>query len=77
MKASELIRRAAELIEYRSSPYQTELVTQLQHLHYAAIMHERVVSARHNVITVPRENVRLATDSNFTYGAACSIEGGG
>lgn len=46
MKASELIRHAVELIGHNSSPYQTELVAQLQHLHYATLMHERVVYSK-------------------------------
>ena len=80
MKASELIRRAVEVIEFNASPYQTELVTQLRHLHFATLMHERVVSSPQ----IPTETalghrpcgITVAGHSTHTDAGLAALDGG-
>ena len=55
MKASDHIAQAMEIIEHDSSPYRAELMIQLQHLRWAARMHERCVEAR----TIPPKETGL------------------
>ena len=46
MQASELIGQAVTIIARGSSPYRDELLTQLQHLVYASVMHERCLQSK-------------------------------
>ena len=46
MLASHLIGQAVSIIAMNSSPYREELLTQLQHLVFASMMHERCVESQ-------------------------------
>lgn len=55
MLASHLIGQAVSIIAMNSSPYREELLTQLQHLVFASMMHERCVESK----TIPPRETAL------------------
>lgn len=81
MTASEHIQLAIGIIGRHSSPYQQELITQLQHLRWAAMLHEGVIASP---VIPPRETclghkpcgVTVAGHSVATDAALEALDGG-
>ena len=70
MHASDLIQQAANIIAGGSSPYRDELLTQLQHLVFASVMHERCVVSE----TIPPKTTALGHKPSRTTVAGHSVQ---
>ena len=78
MRASNLIRQAANIIYGGSSPYRAELLAQLEHLAFASEMHESCCENTIEKTTTRIESKLTSTPPGGQFIIdACSLDGGG